>query len=52
MEIKSLKISLISEDYYMIQEAINQLLKKEDLSLDMAKSVMSEIMAGKASNVR
>ena len=36
----------------MIQEAINQLLKKEDLSLDMAKSVMSEIMAGKASNAQ
>lgn len=36
----------------MIQEAIYQLLHKKDLSLTMAKSVMDEIMAGKATNAQ
>lgn len=36
----------------MIQEAIYKLLNKEDLTLDMAKSVMDEIMSGNATNAQ
>lgn len=36
----------------MIQEAIYNLLKKEDLSLEMTKSVMDEIMSGQATNAQ
>lgn len=35
----------------MIQEAINKLVNNEDLSHDMAKGVMNEIMSGEASQV-
>ena len=34
----------------MIQQAIRKLLNKEDLSLDMTKEVMDEIMSGNATN--
>ncbi len=34
----------------MIQQSINTLIKSQDLSLDMAMSVMDEIMSGKATN--
>ncbi len=36
----------------MIQQAIYQLLNKENLSLDMTKSVMEEIMSGNATNAQ
>ena len=36
----------------MIQEAIYKLLNKEDLTLDMAKSVMDEIMSGNTTNAQ
>jgi len=36
----------------MIQQAIKQLLNKEDLSLDVAKTVMDEIMSGNATNAQ
>lgn len=36
----------------MIQEAIYKVLNKEDLTLDMTKSVMEEIMDGKATNAQ
>lgn len=36
----------------MIQEAIYKVLNKEDLSLDMTKSVMDEIMNGNATNAQ
>jgi anthranilate phosphoribosyltransferase len=36
----------------MIQEAIYQLLNKEDLSLEQTKSVMDEIMSGNATNAQ
>ena len=36
----------------MIQQAIYQLLNKENLSLDMTKSVMEEIMSGTATNAQ
>ncbi|MEG6616370.1 anthranilate phosphoribosyltransferase [Peptococcaceae bacterium 1198_IL3148] len=36
----------------MIKEAINKLLNKENLSLDMTKSVMDEIMSGNATNAQ
>ena len=36
----------------MIQEAIYQLLNKEDLSLTVAKNVMDEIMAGNTTNAQ
>ncbi len=36
----------------MIQEAIYNLLKKENLSLEMTKSVMDEIMSGQATNAQ
>jgi len=36
----------------MIQEAIYQLINKKDLSFDMAKAVMNEIMEGKATNAQ
>lgn len=36
----------------MIQQAIRKLLNKEDLSLEMAKEVMDEIMMGKATNAQ
>jgi anthranilate phosphoribosyltransferase len=36
----------------MIQQAIYKLLNKEDLSLETAKSVMDEIMSGKATNAQ
>lgn len=35
----------------MIKEAINKLVNNEDLSYDMAKEVMNEIMSGEASQV-
>jgi len=36
----------------MIQQAIKQLLNKEDLSFDTAKAVMDEIMTGNATNAQ
>jgi anthranilate phosphoribosyltransferase len=36
----------------MIQQAIYQLLNKEDISLDMTKAVMDEIMSGNATNAQ
>lgn len=36
----------------MIQEAIYQLINKNDLSFDMTKAVMDEIMSGKATNAQ
>lgn len=36
----------------MIQQAIKQILNKEDLSLNEAKAVMDEIMGGKATNAQ
>ncbi|MBB2183187.1 anthranilate phosphoribosyltransferase [Lachnospiraceae bacterium MD1] len=36
----------------MIQEAIRNLLNKEDLSFEMAKTVMDEIMSGNATNAQ
>ncbi|MDF2942105.1 MAG: trpD [Herbinix sp.] len=36
----------------MIQQAIYKILNKEDLSLDMTKSVMDEIMSGNATNAQ
>lgn len=36
----------------MIQQAIKQVLNKEDLSLEMTKSVMDEIMSGNATNAQ
>jgi len=36
----------------MIQQAIKQLISKEDLSFDMAKAVMDEIMTGNATNAQ
>jgi len=36
----------------IIQQAIKQLLNKEDLSLEMAKAVMDEIMSGNATNAQ
>jgi anthranilate phosphoribosyltransferase len=36
----------------MIQQAISRLLDKEDLSLEMTKSVMDEIMSGNATNAQ
>lgn len=36
----------------MIKEAIQKLLDRENLSMDMAKSVMDEIMSGKATNAQ
>lgn len=35
----------------MIQEAIKKLVENEDLSYDMAKGVMNEIMSGEASQI-
>ncbi|MGB4440407.1 MAG: hypothetical protein WBJ13_14545 [Sedimentibacter sp.] len=34
----------------MIQQSISNLVKNQDLSIDMAMSVMDEIMSGKATN--
>ena len=36
----------------MIKEAIQHLINNEDLSLEMTKQVMDEIMSGKASNAQ
>lgn len=36
----------------MIQEAVYQLISKKDLSFDMTKAVMNEIMEGKATNAQ
>ena len=36
----------------MIKEAIIQLSKKEDLSYEIAKQVMDEIMSGNASDIQ
>jgi len=36
----------------MIKEAIQKLLNGEDLSLEMAKAVMDEIMSGNATNAQ
>ena len=36
----------------MIQQAIKQILSKENLSLDVAKAVMDEIMSGNATNAQ
>lgn len=36
----------------MIQQAIKQVLNKEDLSLEMTKAVMDEIMSGNATNAQ
>ncbi|MDF2539087.1 MAG: trpD [Herbinix sp.] len=36
----------------MIQQAISKLIRKEDLTLDMTKSVMDEIMSGNATNAQ
>lgn len=37
---------------YMIQQAIRNVLNKEDLSLEMTKEVMDEIMSGNATNAQ
>ncbi len=39
------------EEQIMIQEAIKKLVENEDLSYDMAKGVMNEIMSGEASQI-
>lgn len=49
---KEMMENLLKEEAVMIKEAIIKLTKKEDLSYEMARDVMNELMSGTATDVQ